>query len=119
MIFAMSVSADTYAEPVRWHPEVPKLRPVRLVLGWFVAALALLFAAWIVPHASIPNFVGALITALLVALINALIPPIVAALRIPFVLGFGFLLVLVVDAAALLLASHIDDRAIQVDSFWW
>jgi uncharacterized membrane protein YvlD (DUF360 family) len=113
------VSTRSFAERVEWRPEVPKLKPVRLLLGWLVSALSLLVAAEIVPHVSIPNFVGAVVTAVLVAIVNALVPPIVAALRIPFVLAFGFLLILVVDALALLLASHIDDRAIQVSSFWW
>jgi uncharacterized membrane protein YvlD (DUF360 family) len=113
------VSTQSFAERVQWHPEVPKLRPVRLLLGWLVSALSLLVAAEIVPHVSIPSFAGAIVTAVLVALVNALVPPVIAALRIPFVLAFGFLLILVVDALALLLASHIDDRAIQVSSFWW
>jgi uncharacterized membrane protein YvlD (DUF360 family) len=115
----VSASADAYAEPVRWQPEVPKLKPVRLLLGWLVSALSLLAAAWIVPHVSIPSIWGAIATAVLVAVVNALVPPVIAALRIPFVLAFGFLLILVVDALALLLASHIADRAIHVDSFWW
>ncbi len=84
-----------------------------------MSALALLVAAWIVPNVDIPSFWGALITALLVAVVNAIVPPIVAALRLPLILVLGFLIVLVVDAWALLIASDLDDRAIQVDSFWW
>ena len=113
------MSDSTYAEPVRWSPERPRLKPLRLLTSWVVSATALLVAAWIVPNVDIPSFWGALLTALLVAIVNAIVPPIVAALRLPLILVLGFLIVLVVDAWALLIASDLDDRAIQVDSFWW
>ena len=113
------MSTPTNEDPLRWHPEVPRLKLGQVLIAWFVSALALLVAAWIVPNVSIPNFLGALVTALLVAIVNAIVPPIVAALRLPFTAVFGFVLVLIVDAAALLLASDADDRAIQVDSLGW
>ena len=106
-------------DPLRWRPVAPKVRPVRVVISWLVSALALLIAAWIVPHVAIPSFWGGLLTAAIVALVNAVIPPVVAALRLPFTALLGFVLVLFADAAALLIASDIDDSAIQVDSFGW
>jgi hypothetical protein len=51
--------------------------------------------------------------------LNALILPVVAAIRLPFTLVVGFLLVLVLDALMLVIASSITDDAIEVDSFWW
>ncbi|MGQ4828370.1 phage holin family protein, partial [Enterococcus faecalis] len=59
------------------------------------------------------------VAAALLAVLNAVLPPIVAALRLPFTLATGFVLVLVVDALALLVASKIDDQSIRVDSFGW
>jgi uncharacterized membrane protein YvlD (DUF360 family) len=109
----------TYGELPGWQPEVPRFHPLRLVLSWLVAALALLVAAAIVPNVDIPSFWGAVVVAAIVAVVNAVLPPVIAALRLPFQLVLGFLLILVVDAAALLLAANVDDRAIQVDSFWW
>ncbi len=106
-------------DPLRWRPEVPKVRPVRVVVSWLVSALALLFAAWVVPHVAIPSFWGGLLTAAIVAVVNAVIPPLVAALRLPFTALLGFVLVLFADAAALLIASDVGDSAIQVDSFGW
>ena len=106
-------------DPLRWQPQTPKVRPVRVVVSWLVSALALLIAAWIVPHVTIPSFWGGLLTAAIVALVNAVVPPVVAALRLPFTALLGFVLVLFADAAALLIASDIDDSAIQVDSFGW
>jgi uncharacterized membrane protein YvlD (DUF360 family) len=115
----MTDTKPTFGEVPAWHPERPRIRPPRVVLAWLVAAASLLIAAAIVPGVSIPNFLGALITALLIAILNAFLPPIVAALRLPFTLVLGFLLVLVLDALMLLLASTIAQRAIQVDAFGW
>ena len=42
-----------------------------------------------------------------------------AALRLPFMLAIGFLLVLALDAFALKLASDLLDETFVVDSFGW
>ncbi len=97
----------------------PKIKPVRLVVSWLIAAAALFIAAWIVPHVEVKTFLGALVTSLVIAVLNALILPLVAAIRIPLTLVVGFLLVLILDALMLLAASAITDNAIEVDSFWW
>jgi len=49
--------------------------------------------------------------------LNAVLPPIVAALRLPFMLALGFLLVLVADAFLLLAADAVLSGDIRVDSF--
>jgi uncharacterized membrane protein YvlD (DUF360 family) len=97
----------------------PKIKPLRLVVSWLVAALALFVAAWIVPNVAIETFLGAALASLVIAALNALILPVVAAIRLPFTLVVGFLLVLVLDALMLMIASSITDDAIEVDSFWW
>jgi uncharacterized membrane protein YvlD (DUF360 family) len=101
-----------------WQPQAPKLRVSRLLVSWVVAALALLAAAYLVPGASVEGFWGALLVAAVVAVLNALLPPLVAALRLPFTLVLGFLLVLFVDAGILLAADSITDGAIALDGFW-
>ena len=45
--------------------------------------------------------------AAIVAVLNAMLPPLVAALRLPFTVVIGFLLVLALDAAMLLLAADV------------
>jgi uncharacterized membrane protein YvlD (DUF360 family) len=97
----------------------PKIKPIRLVVSWLVAAAALFIAAWIVPHVEIRTFLGALLVSLVIAVLNAAILPLVAAIRLPLTLVLGFLIVLVLDALMLLAASSITDNAIEVDSFWW
>ena len=87
--------------------ERPKLQPVRLLVAWLLSAAALLVAAWLLPGLAIEGGGGALLAALLIAVLNAVLPPLVAALRLPFTLVLGFLLVLLVDAAMFVLAAEI------------
>jgi uncharacterized membrane protein YvlD (DUF360 family) len=112
------VSTATYRQPLAWQPERPRFRLVRVATAWILAALALMAAAWIVPGASIEGFWGALVVAAIVAGLNAVLPPILAALRLPFTLVAGFLLVLLADAAMLIAADAITENAIKLDSFW-
>ena len=108
-----------YGETPTWKPERPRLRLTHVVLSWLVAAAALLVAAALVPAVSIPTFLGAVVVAALIAVLNALLPPIVAALRLPFMVVLGFLLVLLLDAAMLVVASNAVPQWITVDSFGW
>ena len=47
-----------------------------------------------------------MLAAIAIGVLNAVLPPIVAALRLPFMLAIGFLLVLVADALVLVLADQ-------------
>jgi uncharacterized membrane protein YvlD (DUF360 family) len=115
----MDTPSTQYGDRPIWTPERPRVRPLRLVVTWFVSAAALLISAAIVPHVAVKGFLGAVTAAALIALLNAVLPPIVAALRLPFALITGFVLVLLLDATMLVVASRIAPSAIQVDSFWW
>ena len=107
-----------YGEFRAWAPERPRFRLLHLIVSWLVSALALLAAAAIVPGASIEGFWGALVVAAIVAALNAVLPPLLAALRLPFTLVAGFLLVLVADALMLMAADSLTEGAIKLDSFW-
>ena len=111
-------STATHGRAVTWTPERPKLHPLRLVVAWVVAAVALLVAAWVIPGAHVNGFWGALAATAAIAVLNAILPPLVAALRLPFMLLFGLVLVLVLDALILLAADRITDGDLSVDSFW-
>jgi uncharacterized membrane protein YvlD (DUF360 family) len=67
----------------------------------------------------IDDFGGALLIAVIVAALNAVIPPVLAALRLPATLVLGFLLVLIADAAILLVAADVTDGVLRVDNFGW
>jgi uncharacterized membrane protein YvlD (DUF360 family) len=105
-------------EPIpAWSPERLRLKPIRLLVAWVVSALALLLAAWIVPGADVRGFGGAVVVAAIVAVLNAILPPLIAALRLPFMVAAGFLLVLALDAAILLIAADIAPDELHVDGF--
>lgn len=111
--------AAAYAEAVSWKPERPRFKPFRLLISWATAALALFVATALIPGVSINEYGGAIAVSLFIAIVNAVLPPIVAALRLPLMLVLGFLIVLFLDAAMLVLASDVLSSAITVDSFWW
>jgi hypothetical protein len=50
--------------------------------------------------------------------LNAILPPLVAALRLPFMVLVGLVVVLVLDALILLAADRITGGDLKVDSFW-
>jgi uncharacterized membrane protein YvlD (DUF360 family) len=111
------VTASSYGTQVGWRPAKPRLRILPLLLSWVVSAAAVFVAASILPGFELKALGGAFLLAALVALLNALLPPIVAALRLPFTILIGFLLVLFVDAGALLVADDILSDFVRVDSF--
>jgi uncharacterized membrane protein YvlD (DUF360 family) len=112
------VTEATFGRRLEWQPQAPKLRLSRVIIAWLISAVALITAAEILPGASVEGFWGALLVAAVVGVLNAVIPPLIAALRLPFMLVLGFLLVLCVNAAILLLADSLTDGAIQLDGFW-
>lgn len=102
---------------VPWSPQLPRLRPLRLAATWLASAAALLLAAGLVPGADVRGFGGAVVVAAIAGLLNAILPPVVAALRLPYTLALGFLIVLALDAAILLLAAEILPDELHVDGF--
>ncbi len=110
---------SAYGSTPVWKPARPRLDPVRLVVAWVVSALGVLIAALILPGVHVHGLGGALLVAAIVAVLNAIVPPIIAALRLPFTVGLGFVLVLAVDAWMLKAASDISPSAIEVDSYGW
>jgi len=108
-----------YGRELIWRPQAPRYNVFHVLISWLVAGVSVFVAAAIVPHVSVGGFSDALAAAVLIAALNAVLPPIIAAVRLPFTLALGFVLVLVLDAVMLLLASHISTRTIRVDSFWW
>ena len=91
-----------YGETVRWEPAIPRIGLVRLLASLAVLTASVYVAALIVPGVSIDRPVAGLLVALALALLNAIIPPVLAALRLPFMVAIGFIGILLVDAALLL-----------------
>jgi uncharacterized membrane protein YvlD (DUF360 family) len=98
-----------------WKPGTPRLHLVRLTLAWIASAIALLIAAWIVPGADIEGFGAAMLIAAAVAILNALLPPVIAALRLPYMVATGFLLVLLLDALILMATADAIEESLAID----
>ncbi len=111
------MTTQSYGAGVSWEPTRPKLHPVRMLIGWAVAAAALYVAAALVPGVDLDRPGAAFLIAAVIAVLNAILPPVVAALRLPYMLALGFVLVLLVDAGALVIADDLLPDFITVDSF--
>ena len=111
------MSERAYGAPVAWEPTVPRLRLVPTIVSWLVGAASVYIAAGIVAGVSIDNPAGALLIAAVIALFNAVLPPVIAALRLPFTLLSGFLLVLFADAGALMLTDELFPEVLGIRSF--
>jgi uncharacterized membrane protein YvlD (DUF360 family) len=112
-------SGAGFGDAPQWRPQRPKVRPVRLLVQWATSAAALYLAALIVPGVAVEGALGALLAAALIAVLNAVLPPLIAALRLPYMLAVGFLLVLFLDAWMVVLAADISDNTFEVDAFYW
>ena len=119
MATTTSPPAPAYGEAVTWQPERPRFKPLRLLLSWALTAASLWVAATILPGVDIAGAGGAFLVAAVVAVLNALLPPVLAALRLPFMLLLGFVLVLVLNALVLQIASRWLENTFVVDDFGW
>jgi uncharacterized membrane protein YvlD (DUF360 family) len=108
-----------YTDAVKWRPERPRFKVNRLLLSWLLTAAALWFAAAILPGVDVESYGGAFVMALVVASLNAVLPPLLAALRLPFTVALGFVLVLLLNALVLKLGSDFTDNTYHVDNFGW
>jgi uncharacterized membrane protein YvlD (DUF360 family) len=106
-----------YGEPVSWQPEQPRLRPSRLLASWVVGAASVAVAASLLPGVGLEQSGAAFSAAAAIAVLNALLPPLLAALRLPYMVLAGFLLILIADALLLLLAAELLPDDIRVDGF--
>jgi uncharacterized membrane protein YvlD (DUF360 family) len=114
---ATETPALPYDQPTGWQPARPRFSLVRLLVAWIVAAASVWVAAAIVPGFTLEEPGSAFVVAAAIAILNAILPPLVAALRLPFTLVLGFILVLLIDALALVLADSLLPEFGQVDSF--
>ncbi len=112
-----TVENDAYGQPVVWEPARPKIRLVRLLVAWAVLTASVYAAAGILPGVAIAGVGAGFIVAFCLAFLNAVVPPIFAALRLPFMVAVGFLLVLAVDAALLLLIADAFPEWLTVGGF--
>ena len=109
--------SEPYGEVVTWQPDRPRIRPLHTLIGWAVSAASVYVAAWILPGLTLHQTGAAFLAAAAIAVLNAILPPILASLRLPFMVAFGFLLVLFADAFLLMLAADALPDHIEVSGF--
>lgn len=106
--FVSSAQDSAYAQNVLWEPSRPRFTPFRSAVALFVGAVAACVASILAGGVHVKSFVGVVEAAALIGVLNAICPPIVAAVRLPFTLVTGFLVVLAVDAGILRVISARD-----------
>lgn len=98
---------------------MPRLRPLRLLVGWGFAALSLLVASSLLSGVEVTGALGAFVVVALVAALSALLAPLLAALRLPFAVALNFVLSLLLSAFLLDVAAERFPEYLVIDSFWW
>src|SRR4051794_15902570 len=99
--------SQAYGEEGGWQPGAPKISLVRLLVSLAVLTGAVYIAAGLTPGVALDRPGAGALVALSRAFVNAIIPPILAALRLPFMVAIGFIGILLVDAGLLLLVDAV------------
>ena len=91
---------------------------MQILISWFLSALAIMVAAYLLPGVEITGFFPALAAAVVIGLINTFIKPILIILTLPInILTLG-LFTLVINALLIILASKLVP-GFQVNGFGW
>ncbi|OGZ45433.1 MAG: hypothetical protein A3C84_00205 [Candidatus Ryanbacteria bacterium RIFCSPHIGHO2_02_FULL_48_12] len=91
---------------------------MRILIHWFVATLAIIITAYILPGVSVEDFFVAVVAAVVIGLINTFIRPAVLVLTLPINIVTLGLLTFVINALLVMLASAIVP-GFYVANFWW
>jgi len=90
---------------------------MRLLLIWFLNALALLTVAYVLPGIIVDGFTGALVAALILGLINMLLRPLLILFTLPVtVITFG-LFILIINGLLFWFAGSVL-KGFEVSGFW-
>ena len=88
-------------------------------IRWFVTAVSVFVAAWIVPGIDYTSFTGLAFASLLLGMINALVRPLLLILCLPLILVTMGLLILVLNALLLwFVAGILPGSSFTVAGFW-
>lgn len=91
---------------------------MRIILHWFLRALAIMITAYLLPGVVLKGFFAALVVAVVLGLFNTVLKPILVILTLPInILTLG-LFTLVINAGLIMLTSEIVS-GFSVKSFWW
>lgn len=89
-----------------------------LIFNWLISAVAIIIAAYLLPHVTIDSFITALVVAVVLGLVNAFLRPILVIFTLPVnVLTLG-LFTFVINAALIWLAQMIVP-GFDIANFGW
>lgn len=80
---------------------------MKILIGWFLHALALLAVAYLMPSIHVAGLTGALIAAAVIGLVNILIRPLLVLLTLPVTIITLGLFILVINGLLFFLVGHI------------
>ena len=90
---------------------------MKLLLIWFLNALALLTVAYVLPGIHIDGFTAALVAALILGLINTLLRPLLILLTLPVTVVTLGLFILVINGLLFWFAGSVL-KGFEVSGFW-
>ncbi|MDD5464035.1 MAG: phage holin family protein [Candidatus Moranbacteria bacterium] len=91
---------------------------MKIILHWFLRALAIMITAYLLPGIILKSFFVALIVAVVLGLFNTILKPILIILTLPITILTLGLFTLVINAGMIMLTSKIVD-GFYVQNFWW
>ena len=94
------------------------LTPMKLLIKWLLAAVALLCVAYLYSGVEVRSFGAALIAALVIGLCNAIVRPVLVILTLPVTIITLGLFLLVINALMFWAASSLSGNGFQVHGFW-
>lgn len=80
---------------------------MRIILNWFIQAVAIIIVAYLLPGVTVASFWTALILAVVLGAINTFIKPVIILLTLPLTIITLGLFVLVINALLIMLAGVI------------
>lgn len=90
---------------------------MKLILKWFMSAIALLTVAWLYSGVHIENFSSALWAAAFIGLLNSLVRPVLVLLTLPVTVVTLGLFIFVINALLFWFAAYLLD-GFMVGGFW-
>jgi putative membrane protein len=90
---------------------------MKLLLIWFLNALALLTVAYVLPGIHVDGFTAALVAALILGLINTLLRPLLILLTLPVTVFTLGLFILVINGLLFWFAGSVL-KGFEVSGFW-
>jgi len=83
-----------------------------------ISAFAVIISSYLLHGVNVDSFLTALIVAAVLAVLNSIVKPILILFTIPITFFTFGLFLLVINAAIIMLTSHIVP-GFKVDGFWW